>query len=538
MSQCSDAQQEIKSEQLSVFINLISQSHYIVHFLQHQNFLCHSIMANSWAKVTITATHVVQSQHQISLKDTFGLGPFDQLGHFATPVTAVWVYESSSVNLVPLERLQKAISRLLDYYPHLTGRLHIDPSTDVRSLNRLGTGMHLVEARCDASFRSFASGSSTLRPEFNIFDFPGYGNALLVPWDLTLDGTQRDPVFTIQRTEFADSAVAIGMTLSHVVGGARSFLGLYQHLAEIYRAIDDPMAESQPFELITPPHLRPFMVGQMLHMTMNEKKQALEGRPAGYTLRDSQPAATTPAERKVQSWNDRNKDPFVGRSLRFPPSAIATLKQQAVDPDDSSSRASSFTALTAHLWQRIHRARLAHAKSLPENERSAYSKTLYGTSVDFTSHFCLHKGIVGNTAVSRVVELDSSKLEAVRLWEISKIVNNMVRHVSLDDERRLGNWVAAQPKKSDIQLDFNFDTPTMLITTGWHRFPLYSGAKLDVAPTFATPVFMEALSPGIVVFVESKDKDGGLEAIASLTASTWEFLDADDDFIINWDTLG
>lgn len=490
-------------------------------------------MASSGAKVTITATHVVQSRHQISLGDPFVLGPFDQLFHFATPVTAVWVYESSSIGLVPLERLHKAISLLLDYYPHLTGRLHIDPSTDVRSLDRLGTGMHLVEARCDASFRSFASGSSKSGPKFNIFDFPRYGNALLAPWDLTLEGAQRDPVFTIQRTEFADSAVAIGMTLSHVVGGARSFLGLYQDLAEIYRAIDDPMAESGPVELTTPPHLHPFMAEQMLH----EKKQALDERPAGYTLRDSQPATATPPEREVQSWREPNKDPFVGRSLRFSPSAIATLKQQAVNPDDSKSRASSFTALTAHLLLHIHRARLAHAKSLPSHERSAYSKSIYGTSVDFTSHFGLHERLVGNTAVSRVVELDSSKLEAARLWDISKIVNDLVRHVPLDETRRLGNWVAAQPKKSDIQLDFNFDTPTMLITTGWHRFPLYSGAELDIAPTFATPVFMEALSPGTVFFVESKDKDGSLEAIASLTAATWELLDADDEFITNWDRI-
>ncbi|KAH8770837.1 transferase [Diaporthe sp. PMI_573] len=358
-------------------------------------------MANSAAKITITATHVVQSQHQISLQGPFALGPLDQLYHFATPVTAVWFYESSSSSLIPLERLHIAISRLLDYYPHLTGRLHIDPATDVRSVDRLGTGAHLIEARCDDSFRSFAGRSSKSDPEFNIFDFPRYGNALLAPWDLTLEGAQQQPLFSIQRTEFADSAVAIGMRLSHVVSGAKGFLGLYQDFAEIYRGIDDLSEEGDPVELKTPPYVRPFMVEQMLHMDTEEKSKALSEPPADYPLRDRQPAVATPDERKRQDGSQRelNKDPFVGRGLRFSASAITTLKQQAVDPDNSSSRASSFTALTAHLWQRIHRARAAHAKTLPEDERSAYSKSIYGTSVDFTRHFGLPEQSFGNTFV-------------------------------------------------------------------------------------------------------------------------------------------
>lgn len=495
-------------------------------------------MTNPPAKVTVTATHVVQSQHPISLQDPFILGPFDQLLHFAIPVDAVWVYESPSTSSVPLERLYKATSRLLDYYPHLTGRLHIDRSTHVRSVGRLGTGMHLVEARSNASFRSFASRKSKPGPEFNVFDFPGYGNALLTSWDLTVEGAQQQPLFTVQQTRFADSAVAIGMSLSHVVSGARGFLGLYQDLAEIYRAIDDPVVKRGPVKLTTPPYLHPFMVKQMLHMDVDEKEKALNERPAGYTLCNSQPATETPDNRRGQdkSQGEVKKDPFAGRCLRFSPSAIAALKQQAVDPDDSSSRASSFTALTAHLWQRIHRARLAHAaKTLPENERPAYSRSTYGTSVDFTPHFGLPNRSVGNTFVSRVVELDSAILEQVRLWEIAKIVNDLVRHVSLDETHRLGSWIAAQPKKSSIQLDFNFNTPTLLITTGWHHFPLYSGAELDSAPTFASPVFMESLSPGLVFFYEPKDKDSGLEAIVSLSSSTWELLDTDEDFITTWE---
>lgn len=445
-------------------------------------------MDKSTVKVSITATHVVHSQHPISLQDPFVLGPFDQLAHFATPVNAIWIYKSSSTSLVPLERLHKAISRLLDYYQHLTGRLRIDSDTDTRSVCRLGSGMHLVEAHCDASLESFASQSSaTSGREFDIFDFPGHGNALLAPWDLSIEGAQRDPVFTVQRTEFACSAVAIGMRLSHVVGGAGSFLGLYQDLAEIYRAIDDPAASCGPIELRSPPHLPPFMVSQMLHMGIDEKENALSQRPAAYSLHDRKSATEPPPQGEAQPQLTLNKDPLVGRSLRFSSSAIGRLKHQAVSPDDDSSRASSFTALTAHLWQHIHLARLTHTKSHPGNDISVYSKSMYGTSVNFIPHFGLPKRSFGNTVVTPVMELDSSELAQAKLWEINKIINGLVRHVSLEETRQLGSWIAVQPKKSEICLNFKV-TPTTLITTGWHVFPLYSGAELEVSPTFASPV--------------------------------------------------
>lgn len=109
------------------------------------------IMAKSTAKVAIAATHVVHSQHQITLQDPFVLGPFHQLGHLATPMNAVWIYQpSSSIDFISLARLHKPISRLLDYYPHLTSRMRADPDTEVCSMTRLGTGIHLLEAHCDA----------------------------------------------------------------------------------------------------------------------------------------------------------------------------------------------------------------------------------------------------------------------------------------------------------------------------------------------------------------------------------------------------
>jgi hypothetical protein len=48
------------------------------------------------AKVTITATNIVHIERAIPLQDSLNLGLFDPPGNFATPISAVWIYESSS----------------------------------------------------------------------------------------------------------------------------------------------------------------------------------------------------------------------------------------------------------------------------------------------------------------------------------------------------------------------------------------------------------------------------------------------------------
>lgn len=492
-------------------------------------------MVTPTANITITAIHTVHSEHQITVQDPFVLGPFDQLGHFATPVNAVWIYESSpSIDLIPLERLRRAISRLLDYYPHLTGRLQIDPETDVRSITRLGTGIHLLEAACDAPLQSFANRSSLPGREYSVFDFPEFGNGLLAPWDMSLEGAQRDPVFTVQRTEFACSAVAIGMRLSHVVSGAGGFLGLYQDLAKIYRATDT--AHGGQIGLTSPPYLPPFMVTSMLHMNADQQRKALSERPAAYSVRNPEAAAGSSAEIEAHSQGKSLKqDPIVGRSLRFSSSAIATIKRQAVDSESSSARASTFTALSAHFWQHTHLARLAQAQSSSnEGQRQIFLSSAFGTSVNFVPHLGLPPRSFGNTIVTPVVELESKELAQAPLWKIADIINDRIRHVSAEEVHKLGNWIAAQPKKSHIQLDFPV-TAASFIATGWHRFPLYSGADLDVAPIFASPVLMESLFDGMIIFMEAKANDRGVEAVATMKSSTWEFLDRDVGFVNTWD---
>jgi hypothetical protein len=274
----------------------------------------------------------------------------------------------------------------------------------------------------------------------------------------------------------------------------------------------------------------------MLNMDPEQRRKALNEQPAAYSVTKPEAAAeSSPATEAHIEPETSKPDPLVGRSLRFSPSAVATLKSQAVNPGSSSVRTSTFTALSAHFWQRTHLARLAQIQSdSNEEQQNMILSSAFGTSVNFVPHLGLPPRSFGNTIVTPVVELESQELSQAPLWKIADIINNRIRHISAEETHKLGSWIAAQPKKSHIQLRFPC-TPASFIATGWHRFPLYSGADLDVSPVFASPVLMESLFDGMILFVESKSKDGSVEAVACMKSSTWDILDNDEEFINVWD---
>jgi hypothetical protein len=106
----------------------------------------------------------------------------------------------------------------------------------------------------------------------------------------------------------------------------------------------------------------------------------------------------------------------------------------------------------------------------------------------------------------------------------------MVRSVNKDNVCKVGAWTAAQPDKNAIRFDFPY-TQDMFITSGWHRFPLYGGAMLDVEPVFASPTFIAtALVDGLAYLLQPKEKEAGIDAIFSLKSSTWNFLSIDEEF--------
>jgi hypothetical protein len=186
-----------------------------------------------------TAQSVISehSSRWTSLPSPFHLGPLDQLGSATTSISVVYIiYESSTQVPEPIKitKLRKALQYLLDSYPHLTGRLHVDPTSNRRTLHDFGSGVDLTEARCCKTLISLT------QPQLGrlcLSDFSDGGNELLVPWQSDLEVMCRGPLLPIQHTRFECGAVSLGIRISHVVTDAAGLFQFCSQLAEIYRSL-------------------------------------------------------------------------------------------------------------------------------------------------------------------------------------------------------------------------------------------------------------------------------------------------------------
>lgn len=238
------------------------------------------VMTSPAAHISVIGRHIIHGPKPKSISDPFILGPFDQVYHFATPVKVIRIYESvEHKTLAPVPRLQQALALLLEYYPHLTGRLRVDRLTGVRSVVDMGAGMHLLDARCEATLKSYKICDS--ERDISLFDLPCEGANLMPLWGFSLEKAEHQPLFVVQRTEFACSAVSIGICVSHSVCGAGGALRLYQDFVELYRALGDCSATKSP-KLSDPPDIRPFMADKMLSMDDEEKASASAFQPSTF----------------------------------------------------------------------------------------------------------------------------------------------------------------------------------------------------------------------------------------------------------------
>ncbi|KAM0418754.1 hypothetical protein ACHAPT_012352 [Fusarium lateritium] len=400
------------------------------------------------SSINIEATHTIVNanpERLDSLPSPYWLGPLDHLIHPSVPINVVWIYQAStqfSSELVPFSRLRHALSLLLDYYPTLTGRLSTEPGSGRRYLDRFGSGISLFEATCNDALTTF-SGSAGVN--FDIFDFPSAGDSLLAPWEDSIGSAQRDVLLTVQHTRFACGSVAVGLRIAHIVCGVGGFLQLYQDLAHLYRGLKFDMKTTPQLDEV--PAIEPFIAGKIGGMPEKEREAALEQCPQGFSLASvAQPDDVTSSEEDKS--DDRNEaptaPPIIGRSMRFSAAELSAIKKLATPPS-GSPWVSTFSALSAHIFQRIHKARLAH--------------------------------------------LASQQLPASSLA-----------------------------------------TPS-LTTRAWHKYPLYSGAELDVAPIFVGRTFAPAaMVDRVAYFLQPKDSNGGIDVVISLSEPVWEHLDRDVEF--------
>lgn len=444
------------------------------------------------------------------------------------PVTSVAVYEGSGDEPIPLDRLRPALARLLDSYPVYTGRLAIASADASLTVDRLGSGAVLLEARC--SLRLDELPRTGPAGQLVMSDLPTAGNALLAPFEATNEGVCRGPLLSVQHTRFACGAVALGLRLLHVVADAEAFFQLQRDLAELYHSIGDGRAPAD-VKLADPPHIVSYRSElRRKDMAADELKAALASRPALFA---------TDSSRVRTGWEDEPQvvspaHAVAGRVLRYSEAELAALKAAATAPDGSGVWVSTFDALAAHLYQSVYRARVA---LWAQDVRPGLPCGTLHVPVNVRRQLGLPARYAANAPLTTTLALAPDLLvEGAPLWKVARAVHDLTRQkdvVDPDEIERTLRWIVAQPHKDEVKLHFALGDGALLLTA-WHRFDMHASLAYDgVRPTLvSTPFTPVSLLDGIGITVPTESHAaGGIDVNLALSEPLWALLERDARFM-------
>ncbi|KAL3660362.1 hypothetical protein V7S43_014516 [Phytophthora oleae] len=448
------------------------------------------------------------------------LGPLDQRSLLAIPLAVIFIYRPTAntvEELIPIQRLGRALSLLLDYYPHLTGRIVINPKDQSPEIQQLGTGAKLVAAHCSLPLNAFEAEIQDDEPGSPARligpNLPDGGNALLPPFDLTEEGAAQDAILTVQHTKFPCGGVSIGLRLRHIICDAAGFFQLARDMAELYRGL-----KTKPS--LAPPAIHSYLSDLML--SAEERQENLQIKP---TLFDLAPVLHPLAKSETIA-----PEPVLGRIVRFSSQELSAIKAAA----GKDRPVSTFCALAAHLWQSIYQARLQCGSPLPRQ---------FLASVDLRSReqFNVSPRYFPNCVLCPVFSLSDAILRDASLSEVAAAVHDNIQPLDPVKVERNLRWLAAQPDKQRVRLRYRFEEAGVQVSQ-WSKFGMYRGTELDVPPTLvAQPFTPISLLDGLMYFMATEDQliqsetspgvtSGSIDVSLALSEQTWKILDKDVRF--------
>jgi hypothetical protein len=478
----------------------------------------------------------------------FSLGPMDYIVPSLLPIQVIFVYRkptsSSEYNFLPLHRLKQSVSHLLDYYPHLTGRLQMNPLTHAPEVAHLGTGVEIWEAKCNRTLRKIAS--SSLSGRIIVPHLPGGGSALLPIFHHTVGSISHNSIFAIQHTRFACGGVSLGMRVHHLVCDAKGFFQLTRDLAEIYRQLRD----FSPPTLIFPPEIRSHF-RDFNDLSPSGNSKALAFRPTNFNLEEG------PKAESSTKISDTDTPKVSARLLRFSGQELAALKRAATNLDPNSGTCvSTFEALSAFLYQRIYQAKMQVMESLGISPYGPRCQALRGfwTTMDMRdpSRLKLPLRYFPNAVHCIATYTSHENLMTGHLWYIANTIHYAIRSVDMDHIRQEFEWIAAQPDKSLVKFTDSFLDDGLAVVQ-WTRYNTYLGVDFEVRedgrpvpPSMVSPPFSGSfLINGLAIVISTEEKlqelnDGtstgsdipyAVDVNLTLNDLIWPFLQQDMQFL-------
>ncbi|KAJ5505028.1 hypothetical protein N7463_007902 [Penicillium fimorum] len=480
-----------------------------------------------------------------TLESPFSLGPMDYAVPARLTIEAILIYRKPTAipddSFLPVERLKVAASHLLDYYPHLTGRLRQNSSSRGSEIGSLGTGAELWEAGCSRRLRNMAA--SALSARILVIKLPDSGNALLPIFHATR-GATHNPIFAIQHTRFGCGGVALGIRVHHLVCDATGFMQLVHDLAGIYKQLRD----SSPPTLISPPEIISHFRGTN-SPSASQKEIALAFNPPNFYLdadiTDTHEASTPPT--------------VITCPMRFQGQYLVSLKNAATDPNTQGQTSfTTFEVLSAYLYQRIYQARIRIMcdERLTSDLDSLQPLRGFWTTMDMrdSTRLNLPARYFPNAVHCLSTSTSHELLARGAISQVARVVYDAIHSVDMDEVKRQFEWIAAQPHKIHVKSKNKVPNGSF-IATQWTRGKTYVGVDFEVtangrriAPDLVSPAFSDNYRVDGYAIVMSTEEQLARRQIngkylagtnlpcavdvnLSLDSSVWDVLNSDPDFL-------
>ncbi|CAF1111204.1 unnamed protein product [Didymodactylos carnosus] len=448
---------------------------------------------------------VIRNQSQNADFKSLKLSPCDWI----MPRDGVWIYciyfydikqwpfygKKENNEFMNVDRLISSLTKLVEYYPFLTGICRIEEKDKTVSIV-------LNDDKGGIIIKSVSINIPLCDVPLSINEYTN-----TIDLDKSLELTSKNDVnalFHVHHTRFLCGGVALAIRLNHAIVDAHSYFQLVSDWTRIYQNL-----EYRPIVC----HTRSLLELTEIDNVVDKHSRSSFNKQKTYVVEEDLSPQT---KQSVQS---------IVKIFRFCADELERMKREAtahlsVEVD----HVSTFDALAAHLYRHVAIARdSSHSYisklCIPVNIRSRLKQPIIPSTY------------FGNAIVHSCLETESTNLIRINdlgFW--ASQVHQAVATLTSDEIKSTLAWIISQPDKSKIVLNFPFDNTGFYITA-WNKMGMYANSNFEhsVHPCRITMPF-EQLDNGGAYFFSTEKNDTSIDVILILDPRTMEKLENNSDF--------
>jgi hypothetical protein len=384
---------------------------------------------------------------------------------------------SQSINqpiICPI-RLKHSLNRLLDYYPHLTGRLSIDSTDRTPFINQIGVGALYRTARCDRTLESFRQSNQSIDQSndqsndpsvsqsvdhsinqsinqsisqsidqskqsinqsnepinrLTILDLPG--ETLWCPFDTNIDAISINPIISVQHTVFACQSVSIGVRIHHWVTDAHGYFLFMQQLSELYEQSIDHSINQSGNQLLNQ------SVNQSISQSVNQSINQSFDRLIDRSIRLRHPPVIKSYMKGLyQSMNESER----ADALKYQPTFFQTRSTNQSDNQSNNQSNNQSKSQSNNQLNNQSNDQSKNNQSIDRKDDQSVSQTndqSISQSVVDKQPFTLNANAVHSPIIGRVIRFSANELKSIKYRAVNQL-NNQSTDRSINQSQNQSN---------------------------------------------------------------------------------------------------